>query len=96
MRKRYREKGMKLEEMKRAGDIEEYIYIEREREGGWWNEIGEDGGSEGGSQGVRERDGESERKREIKKVGEIEESPVRERNGLETDAKSEKERERER
>ena len=36
---------------------------------------------------------ESERKREIKKVGEIEESPMRERNGLEIDAKSEKERE---
>ena len=36
-----------------------------------------------------------ERKREIDRVGEIEESPVRERNGLEADAKSEKERERE-
>ena len=37
---------------------------------------------------------ESERKMEIKKVGEIEEILVRERNGLEIDAKSEKERER--
>ena len=26
LRKRYREKGMKLEEMKRVGDIKEHIY----------------------------------------------------------------------
>ena len=42
---------------------------------------------------------ESARKREIKKVGEIEESPLRKRNGLETNTKSEErkrgERERE-
>lgn len=39
------------------------------------------------------KEGEGERKREIKKVGEIEECPVRERNCLETYAKSEKEKE---
>ena len=66
----------------------------RHREGGWGNEIGEDGGSEGGIKCVRQRERESERKREINKVGETEENPMRERNGLETDAKTEKERER--
>ena len=39
---------------------------------------------------MREREGESERKREIQRVGEIEECPVRERDGLERDVKIEK------